>query len=53
MTASSWSAADTILLPHTSALLEGAENLELQGLTHYGYLLRPSALARIHQALQS
>lgn len=46
-----WSEGDTILLPHTSAQLDGAEQVELPGTTHYGYLFRPSALARIHHKL--
>jgi len=37
-----WSGADVILLPHTSATVEGATNLEMEGVTHYGYLIRPS-----------
>ncbi|HEY3352930.1 MAG TPA: alpha/beta hydrolase [Polyangia bacterium] len=38
-----WSRADVIVLPATSARVEGAENVELEGFTHYSYLLHPAA----------
>jgi pimeloyl-ACP methyl ester carboxylesterase len=48
-----WSAADVILLPARSAMVEGAENVELQGFTHYGYLLHPSGWRRVLEALDA
>jgi pimeloyl-ACP methyl ester carboxylesterase len=38
-----WSRADVLLLPAESAVVEGASSVELEGLTHYGYLLHPTA----------
>jgi triacylglycerol lipase len=38
-----WSAADVIVLPATSACLEGADNREIVGFTHYEYLVHPTA----------
>ena len=38
-----WSGADLLLLPHQSGRVDGAENVEIAGSTHYGYLLRLDA----------
>ncbi|MBN1772365.1 MAG: hypothetical protein JXB32_13935 [Deltaproteobacteria bacterium] len=46
-----WSAADVIVLPARSAAVEGAENVELSGLTHYGYLIHPAAWRVVFEAL--
>ena len=46
------SRADVLVLPAESAHVEGAENHELEGLTHYGYLLRPKCWRRIADELQ-
>lgn len=50
---SMWSHSDVILLPATSARLEGAENVEMPGFTHYSYLLHPDAWQRVFEALHS
>jgi pimeloyl-ACP methyl ester carboxylesterase len=46
-----WSPADVILLPANSAAVDGAENIELAGFTHYGYLLHPSGWRCVLEAL--
>jgi triacylglycerol esterase/lipase EstA (alpha/beta hydrolase family) len=46
-----WSPADVILLPATSACLEGATNVELPGLTHYAWLIQPRPWAAALDAL--
>jgi len=46
-----WSPADVILLPATSACVEGAENVELPGFTHYSYLLDLEAWRRVYRLL--
>ena len=46
-----WSRADVILLPATTARVDGAENHELEAVTHYGYLLRPSCWRRVQSVL--
>jgi pimeloyl-ACP methyl ester carboxylesterase len=46
-----WSRADVIVLPAGSARVEGAENVELTGFTHYSYLLDPTAAPRLLAAL--
>ncbi len=46
-----WSASDLLLLPATAGCIEGAENIEIAGLTHYGYLLRPECFRQLAQAL--
>jgi pimeloyl-ACP methyl ester carboxylesterase len=42
-----WSASDLLLLPARAACVEGAENIEIEGLTHYGYLLNPVSFRRL------
>jgi pimeloyl-ACP methyl ester carboxylesterase len=46
-----WSQSDLLLHPATTARVEGAENHELDGITHYGYLLRPECWRRVHDVL--
>ena len=48
-----WSAADVILLPARSGAVDGAENVELPGVTHYGYLIQPSSWRRVLEALDA
>lgn len=36
-----WSPADTVIVPAEGAQLEGAENLEIEGCTHFGFLMHP------------
>jgi pimeloyl-ACP methyl ester carboxylesterase len=38
-----WSAGDVLLLPAASACVEGADNREIVGFTHYEYLVHPTA----------
>jgi hypothetical protein len=44
---SMWSTSDTIVLPSESALYPYAENIEIEGATHYGFLIRPATWRRI------
>ncbi|HEV8322011.1 MAG TPA: alpha/beta fold hydrolase [Myxococcota bacterium] len=46
-----WSDADPLLLPASSARVEGANNVELPGFTHVGYLLHPTAWRRVAEIL--
>lgn len=46
-----WSRADVLLLPATTASVQGAENHELDGVTHYGYLLRADCWRRVLESL--
>lgn len=46
-----WSRGDVILLPCTTAQLEGAENVEIPGSTHYAYLLQVATWRRVHALL--
>jgi pimeloyl-ACP methyl ester carboxylesterase len=46
-----WSPADVIVLPAHSAAVDGAENIELPGFTHYGYLIHPSGWRCVLDAL--
>jgi pimeloyl-ACP methyl ester carboxylesterase len=46
-----WSRADILMLPAETARVEGAENRELEGVSHAGYLTRPRALAEVLEAL--
>ncbi len=48
-----WSNADVLLLPATTAAVDGAENVELDGLTHYGFLLRPRCFRRVVDAISA
>lgn len=46
-----WSRADVLLLPAATATVPGAENHELEGVTHYGYLLRADCWRRVLDSL--
>jgi pimeloyl-ACP methyl ester carboxylesterase len=46
-----WSPADVLMLPATTARVDGADNREIPGVSHVGYLTRPRALARVQEAL--
>jgi hypothetical protein len=46
-----WSAADVLLLPATTATLEGADNREIPGTSHNGFLTRPRVLTSVQRAL--
>lgn len=46
-----YSSSDLLLLPATAACVEGAENIELGGLTHYSYLLHPACFQRVFSSL--
>ncbi|MBI2893891.1 MAG: alpha/beta fold hydrolase [Deltaproteobacteria bacterium] len=46
-----WSAADTVLLPHTTGRVDGADSVEIEGASHYGYLLQPAIWAKVLSAL--
>jgi len=46
-----WSPADVIVLPATSARVEGAENIEVPGFTHYSYLIHPRSWSLVFEAL--
>ena len=46
-----YSRSDILMLPALTAMLEGADNREIPGVSHSGYLIRPRALVRIQAAL--
>ncbi|MHB8873160.1 MAG: esterase/lipase family protein [Myxococcaceae bacterium] len=46
-----WSGSDVFLLPSSSACVEGAQNIELKGFTHYSYLIHPRASQAVLDAL--
>jgi triacylglycerol esterase/lipase EstA (alpha/beta hydrolase family) len=46
-----WSRADVFMLPADGARLPGAENIELQGVTHYGYLMEPRCWRAVFEVL--
>jgi pimeloyl-ACP methyl ester carboxylesterase len=48
-----WSSADVIVLPARSAAVDGAENVEMPGLTHYGYLIHPTVWRHTYDELGS
>ncbi|RYE89394.1 MAG: hypothetical protein EOO75_11870, partial [Myxococcales bacterium] len=47
-----WSSADIMLLPSSCAVVDGADNRELPGVTHTGLLMAPSALFATLRALE-
>lgn len=47
-----WSSSDVMLLPSTCAVVEGANNVALPGLTHTGFLLHPAAFFAVLRALE-
>ncbi|MDP3274694.1 MAG: alpha/beta fold hydrolase [Deltaproteobacteria bacterium] len=46
-----YSESDVVILPASTATLEGAESICLEGVTHAGFLLLPRVFARVHDAL--
>lgn len=46
-----WSATDLMVMPAESGLLEGAENVEMPGYTHYSFLLAPHAWRTVFNIL--
>ena len=46
-----WSPADVLMLPATTATLEGADNRELAGISHNAFLTRPRVLTNVERAL--
>lgn len=46
-----WSRDDLMVQPPESACVPGAENIELPGFTHYGYLLHPECWRRVGTVL--
>jgi len=46
-----WSASDVIILPTEKATVDGAENVELPGLSHNGLLVSPTAWEAVFRAL--
>lgn len=46
-----WSRADMLLLPHDTACVEGAENIEIEGASHLDYLIAPSIMRRVFEAI--
>ncbi len=46
-----WSRSDVILLPPEAARLEGASSPEMEGMTHYGYLLHPDGWRTVYETL--
>jgi triacylglycerol esterase/lipase EstA (alpha/beta hydrolase family) len=48
-----WSRSDMLLLPAEAGRVEGAENVEVQGFTHYSYLLHPEGWVRALKALEA
>ncbi len=47
-----WSRADVVVLPAEKSMVDGAENVELDALSHNGFLLRPAAWEAVHRALE-
>lgn len=48
-----WSRSDVIVLPAEKATVDGAENVELEGLSHNGLLLRPTAWDAVFRTLSA
>lgn len=46
-----WSRADTIVLPAESARFSDGRTVEVQGVTHYAYLMYPSVFTEVWKAL--
>ena len=47
-----WSSADVFVLPGDRAQLPGARNVEMRGVTHYGFLINPSCFRTVFEILQ-
>lgn len=48
-----WSRTDLLMVPPEAAIAEGAEERELEGVTHYGYLLRSFVFEAVADALDA
>jgi len=48
-----WSRSDLMMVPPQAAVADGAEDRELEGMTHYGYMLHPRAWRAIVEALRA
>lgn len=46
-----WSRSDTVVLPAASARFSRGRTVEIEGVTHYGYLISPSVWREIWRAL--
>jgi hypothetical protein len=46
-----WSRGDIVLLPPEAARVDGAENVEVDGFTHFSYLLHPESWMKVHEVL--
>ena len=46
-----WSPADILMLPANTARVEGADNREIPGVSHNGFLVRPRVLGEVERAL--
>ena len=46
-----WSRDDLMMVPPEAAIADGAEAQELEGITHYGYMLRPRVWRAVEAAL--
>jgi len=47
-----WSRADMLLLPASTGRVDGAENIEMEGFTHYSYLLHARAWRQVVAELE-
>lgn len=47
-----WSPSDVFVLPSEGSQLSGAQNVEMHGVTHYGFLIRPSCFKAVFEILQ-
>ena len=47
-----WSRADMLLLPASTGCVDGAENIEMEGFTHYSYLLHARAWRQVVAELE-
>lgn len=46
-----WSPSDTVVLPAESAQFPSGRSIEVQGITHYGYLITPAVWREVWSAL--
>jgi len=47
-----WSRADVMLLPPEAAQLDGAQSVEAEEMTHYGFLLHPRSWKAVYERLR-
>lgn len=48
-----WSDSDLLLFPPSTACVNGAQNLEMTGFTHYSYLLEPASARQVFAVLRA